>query len=148
MTKRKNGYYVKAKTPESIEKQKATIARYYSKKKKIPNVKTDDDVDVLIKRHNDRNQGHYHVILEDIDDKHVSVGLTTDSKKGKNSTNYKMEKSPFKDSATSYMRRQGTVANIKEYSGLYKGVFTKKDYERAKTYGNRAKQKYIENKKK
>lgn len=59
-----------------------------------------------------------------------------------------MEKSPFKDSATSYMRRQGTVANIKEYSGLYKGVFTKNDYERAKTYGNRAKQKYIENKKK
>lgn len=103
---------------------------------------------VVIKTHNDKNGGHPHVIMGNIDDKHVSVGLTTKSKKGKRgSPNYKMERSPFPDSKNSYMRRQGTVAPKKEYSGERQGVFSEKDYEQAKIYGKRAEEKYLNKKK-
>lgn len=91
----------------------------------------------------DNNGGHHHVVLEDIDDKHVSVGLTTKAKKGKNATNYKLEQSPLKDGKTSYMRRQGTVKPKKSYQGSRTGKMTDKDYQRAKAYGNKAKAKYL-----
>lgn len=71
-----------------------------------------DYVEVTIKKHKDKNGGHYHIIVDNIDDKHVSVGLTTKTKKGKSGgNNYAMEKSPFNDGKKSLMRRQGTVAN-------------------------------------
>lgn len=102
-----------------------------------------DNISVTIKTHHDKKGGHPHIIIEDIDDKHVSVGLSTKSKKGKNATNYAMEKSPFNDGKKSYMRRQGIVAPKREYSGQRRGVLTSKDYAQAKTYGERAKQKYL-----
>lgn len=107
---------------------------------------TDKNVKVTIKTHHDKNGGHPHVILGNIDDKHVSVGLSTKSKKGKNNTNYAMEKSPFNDGKKSFMRRQGTVAPKGEYSGKRTGSLTQKDYDQAKTYGERAKQKYLHKK--
>ena len=45
------------------------------------------------------------------------------------------------------MRRQGTVAPKKEYSGERKGKMTPRDYGKAKEYGDKAKQKYIDRKK-
>ena len=105
------------------------------------------DKRVLIKTRPDKNGGHFHVILEDIDDCHVSVGLTTHPKKGKNSPNYKLQKSPLNDGKTSYMRRQGTVAPRVEYEKPRSGVMAKQDYERAQFYGAKAKQKYINKKK-
>ena len=45
------------------------------------------------------------------------------------------------------MRRQGTVAPKKEYSGERQGVFSEKDYEQAKIYGKRAEEKYLNKKK-
>lgn len=108
-------------------------------------------IPVHIKTHKDQKGGHPHVILEDIDNKHVSVGFSTKPTKGKGSKNYRLEKSPLDDGKQSYMRRQGTVDSKTRYKGNRTGSMTSKDYEQAKTYGERAKQKYLkqkENKKK
>lgn len=106
------------------------------------------DIPVTIKNHKDKKGGHPHVIVDNIDDKHVSVGLTTKAKKGKNATNYALEKSPLNDGKKAFMRRQGTVAPKKDYEKPRKGTMTEKDYERVKLYGDRAKQKYIADKNK
>lgn len=113
--------------------------------KRTPEVKikeSDGLVEVTIKFHGDKNGGHNHVIVEDIDDKHVSVGLTTKKKKGKNHPNYPLDQSPLGDGKESYMRRQGTVAPKKEYMSPRKGKMTKDDYAQAKVYADRAKEKY------
>lgn len=104
-------------------------------------------VPVPLKKHKDKNGGHYHVIVDNVDDKHVSVGLTTKKKKGKNHANYPLEQSPLNDGKHSYMRRQGTVAPRGEYENPRKGKMTPKDYKQAKVYGERAKQKYLNEKK-
>ena len=104
------------------------------------------DIEVVIKKHDDSNNGHPHVILEDFEgDKHVSVGLTTRKQKGANSAgnNYRLEKDPLDEVEESYMRRQGTVDYQKNYFEPRKGKLTKKDYERALLYGQRAKEKCI-----
>lgn len=120
-------------------------------KKRLTKSKTTktDYVEVTIKTHNDKNGGHPHVIVDNIKNKHVSVGLSTQAKKGKNGgTNYAMEKSPFDDGKKSFMRRQGFVSNKNEYSGARKGTLTPKDYSQAKVYGERAKEKYLKSHKK
>lgn len=43
--------------------------------------KNTKNVQVTIKNHKDKNGGHPHVIIDNIDNKHVSVGLTTTQKK-------------------------------------------------------------------
>lgn len=101
---------------------------------------------VKIKNHTDKKGGHPHIILGDVDENHVSVGLTTKPKKGKNSTNYKMEVSPLGDGRQSYMRRQGTVAPKGEYKQPRSGSITEKDFAKAKEYGEKAKQKYLNEK--
>ena len=103
------------------------------------------DISVVIKKHNDSNNGHPHVILEDFEDKHVSVGLTTRKYKGTNSSrkNYRLEKDPFGKLENSYMRRQGIVDYKTNYQNPRKGKLTKKDYEQALLYGQKAKEKYI-----
>ena len=65
-----------------IYKVGATMAKKNDNQRSIP---------VRIKTHNDRNGGHPHIIVDDIDDKHVSVGLTHDKYKGKNHKNYTLE---------------------------------------------------------
>lgn len=108
-------------------------------------------IPVNIKTHNDNKGGHPHVILDNVDNKHVSVGFSTKPTKGKGSKNYRLEKSPLDDGKQSFMRRQGTVDFKNKYSDNRKGSMTPKDYEQAKKYGERAKQKYLkekENKKK
>ena len=114
----------------------------------IKNVKLDDNlIPVNIKTHKDNRGGHPHVIVDNIDKNHVSVGLSTKATKGQGSKNYKLEKSPLNDGKTSFMRRQGTVAPYGEYEKPRKGTMTPKDYNQAKIYGERAKQKYINEKK-
>lgn len=103
-------------------------------------------IPVYIKNHKDKKGGHPHVIMEDIDNKHVSVGLTHDKKKGKNGTNYALEHNPLGGDRQSYMHRQGIVAPQKDYVKPRMGQMTPKDYARAKEYGARAKQKYIDKK--
>lgn len=107
-------------------------------------------IPVLIKKHADRNGGHHHVILEDLDDNHVSVGLSTKSKKGKNSNspNYKLDRDPLGGTDDSYMRRQGMVDKKNRYYKPRSGVMSPKDYAKARQYGEKAKKKYLEKKKK
>ncbi len=104
-------------------------------------------ISVNIKNHKDKKGGHPHVIMEDMGNKHVSVGLTHDKKKGKNSPNYALEHNPLGGERQSYMHRQGIVAPKKDYEKPRKGQMTSKDYARAQEYGNRAKQKYLNSKK-
>lgn len=106
------------------------------------------DVTVKIKTHTDKKGGHPHVILGNIEDKHVSVGLTKSPKKGKNNPNYKLKKSPLDDGKISYMHRQGTVDTKKKYINPKKGTIAPDDYAQAKKYGETAKKKYIEKKNK
>lgn len=94
----------------------------------------------------EKKGGHNHVIVEDIDDKHVSVGLTTKSKKGKNHPNLPLEQSPLGDGKESFVRRQGTVAPKKEYKAPRKGKMTQNDYTKVKKIGEKAKKKYLEEK--
>ena len=108
--------------------------------------KKERDISVTIKNHKDKKGGHPHVIVGNSDQKHISVGLSTKPKKGKNSPNYALQKSPLNDGKTSYMRRQGTVAPIGEYKKARKGTMTPTDYKKAKEYGNKAKQKYLQKK--
>lgn len=125
-----------------------------SKKKKAPkksatkSAKSVSFVTVLLKRHRDSQGNHNHVILEDIDDRHVSVGTTSRSKKGKNSPNYKCENDIIGNGKQSYLRRQGIVDLQTNYSNPSQGRMTTKDYAQAKIYGQRAKEKYLAEKKK
>ncbi len=108
--------------------------------------KSDGLIPVRIKTHKDNKGGHPHIIVDDVDDKHVSVGITHDKKKGKNSPNYPMERNPLGGKDKSYMHRQGTVDNKKSYRGERQGKITPKDFAKAKEYGDKAKRKYIEKK--
>ena len=140
MPKKKNsGFHCKS------EAQKKAIRASYARKAEK---EKSGLVPVMIKKHNDRNGGHPHIIMDNIENKHVSVGLSTKAKKGKRGgTNYALEKSPLDDGKTSYMRRQGTVAPKGEYQNKRKGTMTPKDYEQAKVYAERARQKYLDEKK-
>lgn len=111
---------------------------------------TSNLVSVDIKTHKDKHGGHPHIIVDDVDENHVSVGITHDKKKGKNSPNYKLEVNPLGGTEQSYLRRQGTVAPKGEYANPQKGAMSPKDFDKAKNYGERAKRKHIEkrNKKK
>lgn len=135
----------------SVAEQKA-IKRYYAEKttKERSSDKSESPLIIVpIKDHYDSHGGHPHIIVDDIDDKHVSVGITHDKKKGKNSTNYAMERNPFGGNKQSYMRRQGTVAPKSEYGAkVRKGEVTPNDFAKAEEYGGKAKQKYIEKHKK
>lgn len=113
--------------------------------KKITRETKSKNVKATIKNHKDKNGGHPHVILDNVENKHVSVGLTTKPTKGKGSKNYRLEKSPLNDGKQSYMRRQGIVAPFSEYEKQRTGTMTPKDYSNAKKYGNKAKEKYLEN---
>ena len=103
-------------------------------------------ITVTIKNHKDARGGHPHVILGDIDDRHVSVGLSTKPKKGKNAPNYKLSVDPLGTGKQAYARRQGTVAPRTDYEKPRTGKMTDEDHARITEYGNKAKQKYIEKK--
>ena len=133
------------KTTSKQEPKRTSKASSKQEPKQSSRASSKQDISVVIKKHNDSNNGHPHVILEDFEDKHVSVGLTTRKYKGTNSSrkNYRLEKDPLDEVEESYMRRQGTVDYQKNYFEPRKGKLTKKDYERALLYGQKAKEKYI-----
>lgn len=87
-------------------------------------------------------------MIGQVQDKNVSVGLTSKSKKGKNHPNIKLEHNPLKNKKTSHMRRQGTVDKKSNYSSTSQtGKLTQADNEKAQKIGNKAKQKYLDNQK-
>ena len=117
-----------------------------AKKNYKPNITVNEKLMTLtIKFKDDKKGGHNHIIVDNVGDNHVSVGLTTKPKKGKNSTNKELTVSPIplKKGKKSFMRRQGTVAPKKTYRNPRKGKMAKQDYDLAKEYGARAKQKHL-----
>ncbi len=107
-----------------------------------------DIVHIKIKKHKDKKNGHYHGILEDIDDKHLSIGFTRDRFKGKNHPNYALKYDPMQTGQKVYMKRQATIDKVENYRPkIYSGVIHSKDYEKAKEYGQRAKENYYKKKK-
>ena len=103
---------------------------------------------VTIKNHKDKKGKHPHAIMDEIDNKNVSVGLTTDNRKGRNATNRKCEVDPLGTGKTSYMRRQATIASKREYDSesVRLGKMSISDYNQAEVYAERAKQKYFREK--
>ncbi len=105
---------------------------------------------VFIKDHKDNNGGHPHVIVDNIDNKYVSVGLTTQRYKGKSpraGKNYSLKNNPLNEKADpTYMRRQAVVDDKEKYYKPRTGKMDKEDYEKAKEYGEKAKQKYLDEK--
>lgn len=102
---------------------------------------------VTIKTHADKKGGHPHIIIDDIGDKHVSVGLTSDAYKGKGHRNIKLQRNPLGGNKPSYMKRQGTVDRTSAYSDTRSGRMVKHDHEKAKQIGEKTKKKYLKNKK-
>lgn len=107
-----------------------------------------DLVKINIKNRPDKNKGHFHGIIDKIDDNYITVGFTTKKFKGKNATNYPLELDPLNTDKKSYMRRQATVDSKDNYYDNIKGIMTPKDHTRAKEYAEKAKQKYISKKRK
>lgn len=105
-------------------------------------------VPVRIKDHRDNKGGHPHIILGDIGDNHVSVGLSTKPRKGKNHPNYPLKRSPLGDGKTSYMRKQGIVDKKSSYTKPRMGNMAKDDYGVARKYGERAVEKFKKGEKK
>ena len=104
-------------------------------------------VTVEIRTHKDAQGGHPHIIVDSVDDNHVSVGLTHDKYKGKGHTNITLTVNPLGKPDITYMHRQGTVYSKKSYKEQpQKGIMTKNDNEKAKNIGARAKQKYLNKK--
>ena len=130
-----------------IKPKKPTVENRADGTTVIKNIPLSELVPVTIKDHGDSNGGHPHAIMDNIDNCHVSVGLSTKKTKGRNGgNNYTMEKSPLDDGQQSYMRRQAVVRPTREYSNQRQGTMTKKDHAQAKKYAEKAKQKYIEKK--
>lgn len=141
----------KKNTPPSSSagRKKCTSSKPAAKPtSKAPSKAAGEVVSVTIKNHKDKRGGHPHIIIENIEDKHVSVGLSTKPKKGNNAPNYKLETSPLGDGKQSYARRQGIVDAQKNYEKPRKGKLTPKDYSRVKEYADKAKKKYLEKTKK
>jgi len=107
-----------------------------------------DSITVPLKRHADKNRGHHHIIYDSVDDKYVSVGTTSQPKKGKNSPNYNTHCDVLGNGKNTYLRRQGTVDNINNYFGSYSGKITSEAYEQGKKYAEKAKAKYLSKKRK
>ncbi len=126
------------------EQQKKAIRRNYATRAASAKSSEVSTVNVRIKNYRDRNGGHPHVIVDDIDNNHVSVGFTHSPKKGKGHPNYALAINPLGGPGKAYMRRQGTIAPHSAYYESRNGIMTKPDYTKAQEYAERAKQKYIE----
>lgn len=106
-------------------------------------------VDVEIRKHNDAKGGHPHIVVDTVDGKNVSVGITHSKKKGKKHNNIPLEHNPLGEREQSYMLKQGTVDKKQNYSSTKTtGKLTEKDNEKAKQIGEKAKQKHLNNKRK
>ncbi len=145
MTKKKNNTKTSRKKPTKQVVKPTTATKRKGKEKQLLNL-----ISVLIKKHNDKNGGHPHIIVDNVDNKHVSVGLTTQSHKGTGPNagkNYSLGNNPIDENAEhTYMRRQATVDNKSNYYNPITGKMTEKDYKKAKENGEKAKKKYLEEK--
>ena len=97
----------------------------------------------------DKNDRHPHLIMDEVDDKYISMGLSTEPRKGKNKKagkNKPLQINPLGGNDKSYMRRKATIENKKRYEKIQQGKIHTADYDVAKYYSDIAKDAY--NKKK
>lgn len=133
----------------STNKNNSTLSKNTSNQQKEGSI-ISKLIAVFIKDHKDNNNGHPHVIVDNVDDKHISVGLTTQKKKGQGrnaGTNYSLKNNPLNpEGEPTYMRRQATIDNKSNYDYPRTGKMEEEDYKKAKEYGEKAKQKYLDKK--
>ncbi|MCM1289627.1 MAG: hypothetical protein NC132_03130 [Corallococcus sp.] len=115
----------------------STKSKSATKKKEVKTVS------ITIKSLPDSQGGHIHFILDNLEDNHVTVGITHDKYKGKNHPNIPLEVNPTGGTEQSYMKRQGTVAEKKRYTDEQKGKISKSDLSKAVHIGEKAKQKHL-----
>lgn len=132
----------------ATNKKQTTTVRKTSPNKSVNADQVTGLVSVEIRRHRDSRGGHPHVMVDKVQGKEVSVGLTHSPKSGKNMPNRKLEVNPLGGKETVYMQRRGTVAPKKEYGAAKQGNMHPKDYTAAQKYGETAKQKALNKKKK
>ncbi len=107
------------------------------------------NIKVKIKWLNDKQGGHHHIIGDSIDDKHVSVGLTSKSRPGKSRhKNIELESRILDKKTTSFIRREAKVLHKDLYTGNYVGYVTTKDKEQIDNRIAIAKKKYKDKKNK
>lgn len=100
-------------------------------------------ITVNLKFHPDSNGGHHHIIVENLGDKHVSVGVTTKKKYDKKHNNIPLDHSPLSNGQKSYALRKGTVDIKKNYNSPKQGEITTEDAAKVKTIAYKAKEKEI-----
>ena len=108
-------------------------------------VKTNQDgtVTIDIRQHHDGKGGHPHVMTGQVDNKLVSVGLTHDPKKSKNSANRKLTVNPLGKQEPSYMQRKATIDKPSSYGKeVRKGQLSNSDAKYAKKITKKAIEKY------
>ena len=114
-------------------------------KSKSPAVATTQSelVTVNLKFHPDSNGGHHHIIVENLGDKHVSVGVTRDNKYDKKHNNVPLDHSPLSNGQKSYALRKGTVDEKKNYNSPKQGEITTEDAAKVKKIADKAKAKEL-----
>ena len=110
--------------------------------------KKESTISVKIKNHNDSKGGHPHIILDDIGNKHVSIGITHTKKNKKKPNNHELKINPLGETRKSYMQRSATVKPKREYFRTRNGLMNPEDFNKAKLIGDKKKKNYLENKKK
>ncbi len=103
---------------------------------------------VLIKDHKDSQGGHPHVIVDNYQNKHVSVGITKASHKGKGHPNKRLQTDPLQSGKISYMHKQGTVDLQSKYVRPRNGYMHPDDFIEANNIGKRALEKHKKTRKK
>lgn len=134
-SKNKSGIKKKTTPKKSVSKKDTSTKTKISTKEQF--------VPVKIKRLRDKKDAHHHVITGSIDNKYISVGLTTKPKKGKGNSNIKLKADPLGTKEDSFMKKQGTVERQKAYFDPKEGHMTVNDFSKAEKIGKKAKEKHI-----
>lgn len=131
-----------AKTPHNSKNDKNVGCTIYP-----PDTERGANVKVKIKRLSDKNDGHKHIIGDSIDDKYVSIGLTTQTTPGKSKhKNKALQARVLNLNKTSYLRREGRVEKKSKYTNNYIGYVTPDDKIEIDARISKAKQKYLDKK--
>lgn len=104
-----------------------------------------DIQEVFIKYYRDTNDSHPNVIGGSVDNKYISVGLTTEKFKGKSNntgTNKQIDINPLDDNVKGYLRRSCTIDDKNKFTGNYIGILSNDDANWVKGMSNKAKEKY------
>ena len=134
----------KQNTRPRAQKAKQSRSKVYPK-----DTERGANIKVKMKWHKDKQGGHHHIIGDSIDDKYVSVGLTSKSRPGKSKhKNTQLEARILDKETTSYLRREAQVIRKDLYTGNYVGYVTCNDKKQIDNQIEKAKEKYKNNKKK